>query len=738
MRTSFLLLVVLLLVVSFRNANVLTQTASPSDSSNWPMFRHNPGHTGYTESPAPSTMALVWSYTTGGHVFSSSPAVADGMVFIGSDDGKVYALNQSKGSMIWTFATGGDDVSSSSAVADGMVFVGSRDGFYSLKQSTGAMIWVFNESVSTSSPAVADGMVFIGADSGIFYALGEFTGAKRWISGTPGGVFSSPAVADGMVFIGGWDWKVHAIDQSTGATIWKYTTGGFVRSAPAVSNDMVFIGSLDGDVYAFNQSTGALIWQYTTGGWVESSPAVADGMVFIGSDDGKVYALKETTGAEIWNYTTRGPVRSSPAVADGMVFIGSSDWKFYALNQSTGDLIWEYTTGGAVESSPAVADGMVFVGSYDRKVYAFGTHDIAVTSVMAPSSATIGDLVTINVTVANKGHFNETFHLSASSDGTIFQDQQVTNLTARNSAMLSFIWNTSDATAGNYMIDASAGTVPGEDDTADNIGKPTSIVLAKAGSTITLSLSPVNTTVEGSVVIQGSISPARAGATLTIQHRPSMGEWSTLATLTTDAIGAYTYTWTPGAVGIYEIKASWPGDASTLQGESSIKTVTVVKASSSLRISISPTTVDAGSDVTIQGSISPVRATVTVTVHYRPSGGSWSTLGTAITDAAGSYAYTWTPEVIGTYEIKALWEGDAQTLADESDEMTLTVIIASSTLAITASPTTVTMGDNVVLTGSISPVRVGATITIQYRPSGGNWGTLTTVTTDTAGSYTYT
>jgi len=225
---------------------------------------------------------------------------------------------------------------------------------------------------------------------------------------------------------------------------------------------------------------------------------------------------------------------------------------------------------------------------------------------------------------------------------------------------------------------------------------------------------------------------------LTIQHRPSMGEWSTLATLTTDALGACTYTWIPEAVGTYEIKASWPGDASTLPGESNIKTVTAVKASSALRISISPTTVDAGSDVTIQGSISPVRATVTVTVHYRPSGGNWSTLGTAITDAAGSYAYTWTPEAIGTYEIKTLWDGDAQTLADESDAMTLTVRVASSTLTITASPTTATIGDNVVLTGSISPVRVGATITIQYRPSGGNWDTLTTETTDTTGSYTFT
>ena len=91
----------------------------------WPMFRHNPEHTAYTESPAPKTAVKTWEYETGTFV-ESSPAVADGMVFAVSKDGKVYALDQATGAKIWEYETGAM-VSSSPAVADGMVFIGSAD-----------------------------------------------------------------------------------------------------------------------------------------------------------------------------------------------------------------------------------------------------------------------------------------------------------------------------------------------------------------------------------------------------------------------------------------------------------------------------------------------------------------------------------------------------------------------------------------------------------------------------------
>jgi len=91
----------------------------------WPMFHHDLNHTGYSTSKAPKTNQTLWSYTTGGNV-RSSPAVADGKVYVGSRDSKVYCLNASTGSLIWSYTTGGF-VYSSPAVADGKVYVGSDD-----------------------------------------------------------------------------------------------------------------------------------------------------------------------------------------------------------------------------------------------------------------------------------------------------------------------------------------------------------------------------------------------------------------------------------------------------------------------------------------------------------------------------------------------------------------------------------------------------------------------------------
>jgi len=105
------------------------------------MFHHDPTHIGYSTSSVPNTNRILWNYTT---VILSSPAVANGMLFIGSEDHNVYSLNASTGTQIWDYTTG-ILVDSSPAVANGMVYVGSFDGnVYSLNASTGALIWSYS------------------------------------------------------------------------------------------------------------------------------------------------------------------------------------------------------------------------------------------------------------------------------------------------------------------------------------------------------------------------------------------------------------------------------------------------------------------------------------------------------------------------------------------------------------------------------------------------------------------
>ena len=345
----------------------------PFANADWTMFHADPSHSGAgTSNPAVSvnqlTYTLLWSYTTGG---ISSPAVVDGVVYIGSMGGNVYALNSANSAKLWSYATGGA-VWSSPAVVNGVVYIGSMDGnVYALNSANGTKLWSYATGGAVwSSPAVVDGVVYIGSMGGNVYALNATSGDYIWIYSTGGAVESSPTVANGVVYIGSNDKNVYALNSANGIQLWNYTTGGEVYSSPAVVDGVVYIGSNDKNVYALNSANGTKLWNYTTGGEVYSSPAVVNTVVYIGSMGGNVYALNSANGAKLWSYATGGAVWSSPAVVDGVVYIGSDDYNIYAMNATIGVPFWIYSTGGAVESSPAVANGVVYIGSMNGNVYA--------------------------------------------------------------------------------------------------------------------------------------------------------------------------------------------------------------------------------------------------------------------------------------------------------------------------------------------------------------------------------
>ena len=449
----------------------------PMVQDDWPMSHHDLTHTGYSTSTAPETNKTLWSYATGTAV-ASSPAVAGGVVYVGSFDNNVYALDARTGAFIWNYTTG-DLVASSPAVVGGVVYVGSMDGnVYALNGTTGTLVWNYTTgSPVDSSPAVVGGVVYVGSRDHNVYGLNATTGAQVW-NYTTGTLIklSSPAVVGGVVYVGSMDGNVYALNGTTGTLVWNYTTGSPVDSSPAVVGGVVYVGSMDGNVYALDATTGAQVSNYTTGtNWVESSPAVAGDMVYVGSDDGNLYALNATTGAHIWNYTTGNWVFSSPAVAGGVVYVGSFDNNVYALDARTGAFIWSYATGAAVASSPAVVGGVVYVGSLDGNVYAIGrVHDVAVTSVTSSKDgclpmSTVGQgfSATINVTVANEGGYPETFNAGAFANVTIIGSENIT-LPAGNSTTVTFTWNTTGFAYGNYTVSAYAWPVQNETNTADN------------------------------------------------------------------------------------------------------------------------------------------------------------------------------------------------------------------------------------------------------------------------------
>jgi outer membrane protein assembly factor BamB len=394
-----------------------------ASSGDWPQFHGDSAHDGYNTAETTisvgnvSQLQVAWTGTTGG-VVSSSPVVADGVVYIGSNDGKLYAYpvgcagGGGSCSPLWTATTGGA-IGGVPSVADGVVYVGSADGnVYAFAvgcASGGATctpIWTAPTNGISATPIVANGVVYVGSGDGNLYtfAVGCASGggscSPLWTAmTTPGnGIRGAALVANGVVYVSSMDSRFYAFDAA-GVTncsgspkscspLWT-ADGGWFDTA-AISNGKLYVDSVQSnslDVFPplcrTDGGTCSPIVTYAMGDYPNSTPAVANGVAYIGANDGKLYAFPAdcTTGScsPIWTAQAGSHVRSSPAVANGVVYIGGSvagTISAFAVGCASGGAtcspLWTYQTGGYVNSSPAVSNGVVYVGSADGKLYAFG------------------------------------------------------------------------------------------------------------------------------------------------------------------------------------------------------------------------------------------------------------------------------------------------------------------------------------------------------------------------------
>jgi len=341
--------------------------------SEWWMFGMEPTHRRQSPYIGAQTKNVKWSYATASEIQSSAAIGADGTIYFGSGDFKLYALRPG-GSLKWAFPTG-DNIRSSPAIgADGTIYFGSDDANVYALNPDGSLKWQYTTgSYVRSSPAIGpNGTVYIGSHDGNLYAFNP-DGTVKWSYLTGGELRSAPALApDGTVYVGALSNVLFAIGPD-GSFKWSFTTGDDVFSSPAVGPDgTIYFGSYDNNLYAMNPF-GGFKWSFTAADSIFSSPAIAaDGTIYVGSLDGNLYAINPN-GSLKWPYATGGAIHGCPAIgADGTIYIGSYDAKIYAITPAGGTL-WTYAAGDWVRSAPAIgADGTVYVGSYDYKLYAFG------------------------------------------------------------------------------------------------------------------------------------------------------------------------------------------------------------------------------------------------------------------------------------------------------------------------------------------------------------------------------
>ena len=301
----------------------------------------------------------------------SSPRIAGGVLYIGSYDNNLYALDAKKGTFLWKFATEGG-IASTPCIDGDVILIGSEDGkLYAISPKLGNQLWITQTGGCVRSSArVEYGHAFFGSDDGRLYAVNVQTGRTIWSFQSAGPIRSTPLAANDLVYVGSDDGYIYALEMRSGQVKWKYSTGRRVTSSATLGEDRLFVGSADGHLYSFRPRSNWPVWSFRTKGYVVSTPTVVGDTVYVGSADGGLYAIDADSGRQRWRYEAGDAITSSPAVTEDAVFVGANDGAIHAVDVKRGQALWQYYTGGPIPSSPLIFEDTLYVGSVDHKVYA--------------------------------------------------------------------------------------------------------------------------------------------------------------------------------------------------------------------------------------------------------------------------------------------------------------------------------------------------------------------------------
>jgi outer membrane protein assembly factor BamB len=363
---------------------------------------------------ASHSFSVLWTYQTGKSIWGTS-TLEDDMIYFGSDDGFLYAINSMSGVMRWKFMTAGA-IRSRPALSDERLFITSDDGFlYAVDKLTGNELWrtdihnyfeyFHREPLKyipdptqfdylQSSPVIWEGQVFVGSRVGLVYAVDQTSGEIDWQFLTGEKVRATPAVNNGKVMIGSWDKFMYALDTQTGKLLWKTNLGGQVQTTAFVAGGLVYTASRKASVFALDIETGEVRWEYPYGQnmWVESSPILLNDRLFIGSSGSEnIYELDCKTGFALSILPVHSFTWGMPSIIENKVYIGGVSYQnvqksgLIAISLTDGLLptdkdgirlfpvLKAVETGGGwsgVAGTPQVYNGVIYFGGLNGIFYA--------------------------------------------------------------------------------------------------------------------------------------------------------------------------------------------------------------------------------------------------------------------------------------------------------------------------------------------------------------------------------
>ncbi len=299
-----------------------------------------------------------------------SPCLNDGILFAGSYDNNLYAINAESGKFMWKFPSEAGIVSKP-AVYENSVFFGSEDNrLYAVSLATRKQIWnYFTYAPVRSSPYIAEGHVFIGSDDASLHAVNAVSGRRAWSVDAGAPVRSTPLVSGDAVYFGAESGDFYCLDF-TGHIKWRFKSRRAITGSPVINMGVVYFGSVDTTLYALDAKTGWTIWRFRLNKPTISTPVIVDRYIFTGCIDGNIYCIDTNSAKEMWRYTTDHQVTGSPVIYKDSLYCGSVDGRLYCLEYRTGRLRWKFQTQGPITSTPVANNDTIYVTSTDRHIYA--------------------------------------------------------------------------------------------------------------------------------------------------------------------------------------------------------------------------------------------------------------------------------------------------------------------------------------------------------------------------------
>ncbi len=321
----------------------------------------------------------------------SGSAVDGGTIYVASQ-GKIAALQKNNGSVIWQREIEKDTTSSSAlscgagsaasviyadpVVYNGVVYVATYSGkIYAYNTASGNLLWKYPAEGYVQGIIgdliIDNGVMYFAAVGGTVTALDIETQGVIWQYNTKDTLWASPCLSGDTLYIASYDKRLFALDINSGNLKWEepFKTNGPIVASPVCENGVVYIGSLDRGIYAINSENGELIWkfsaesnvEYTPKNWFWATPLIVDGVIYAANMDGFVYIIDSTNGTLLSAVELGNGISSTPVLFDDKVMVSTQEGAVYSINTGNYTKLLLKSLDLTVQSSLYVDEGIIYV-----------------------------------------------------------------------------------------------------------------------------------------------------------------------------------------------------------------------------------------------------------------------------------------------------------------------------------------------------------------------------------------